>query len=464
MNETKNIIPYELQDNDFFLNMIAVDLSNDNTAEADHHKQQIKNIVKMYYQGATDTYKALKQIHHVLIDYDYNVVIPREENTQTNYIVIYNPDDEIEKFIKENFYEEQIFPTKTAIYYEIGLNRLGVKNLNGGKQKKVVESTVKQYADIQPVENSKRKQQIIEIYEVPHYIEKEDRRGKRGKFRDQLIPISVNWLLDKVTNEKSYEQDGETVIYTNVNELAFNLGLISAYYQKLSYDKLEEINPDFTPYVVSQFYYFSKPQVKSRVFSTLDILQDEYRVISYYRNYLITTKDNKTFISDKSHDNIIRKTERVILKEMGYSSLPFVFKAKKENEFYKKVIFYINTNYNKNWQRYKQQIEIHIDNEGVKEINSQLDSTAEFDISKRKKLLAVEFGESVYSFIKSQVKCRNKKADIEEQTIIDDVNPEIQELMDIEVLTSNDVIKKKPFRYPEHYLPTTQKLMIIMLP
>ena len=123
-----------------------------------------------------------------------------------------------------------------------------------------------------------------------------------------------------------------------MNQLAYEFGLISSEYQSISNERLEEIDPLLKPYVVSQFYYISKPQIKGKIFDTLDVLQDDYRVLTYYRNYLITTNDNKTFISDKTHDNIIRKAERTIIKEMGYSSLPFIFKAKKENEFYKRVI------------------------------------------------------------------------------------------------------------------------------
>ena len=35
MNDTKNIIPYELRENDNFLNMVATDLSKDSSPEAE---------------------------------------------------------------------------------------------------------------------------------------------------------------------------------------------------------------------------------------------------------------------------------------------------------------------------------------------------------------------------------------------------------------------------------------------
>ena len=76
-------------------------------------------------------------------------------------IIIFNPDDDLERFIKENFYEGLVFPNKKAIYNTIGLNLLGIKNLNGGKQKRIAESKVKQHMDIQPVDKSKRQQEII---------------------------------------------------------------------------------------------------------------------------------------------------------------------------------------------------------------------------------------------------------------------------------------------------------------
>ena len=471
---SNTIIPCELQENDYYITITAEDLAKDDSLEAKPYINKIKETIQKYNNGEIDTYTALNQIHHELVYYDYHVVIPREERGKQSCIIIFNPDDDLERFIKENFYEGLVFPNKKAIYNTIGLNLLGIKNLNGGKQKRIAESKVKQHMDIQPVEKSKRQQEIIEIYDVPHYIAKEDMRGKRGKFRDKLIPISINWLLQVISDNRSKENYNETIIYTTVNQLAYEFGLISSEYQSISNERLEEIDPLLKPYVVSQFYYISKPQIKGKIFDTLDVLQDDYRVLTYYRNYLITTNDNKTFISDKTHDNIIRKAERTIIKEMGYSSLPFIFKAKKENEFYKRVIQFINTNYHKNWKRYRQQIELHIDNDELREVNNQFEPMTDLEVKHIKSLLANIFGDQLYRLIESQVKSRNKKAIEEEKALINTFPQNIQDCLDCGALNINDIYrlyndengknKIKPFSYPDYFMLATQKLLIIMLP
>ena len=90
MNTTKNIIPSELKENDFLLNLIAVDLSNDNTPEAEKYKQQIKSIAQDYFNNSINTYTALNQIRRELVNYDCNVVVPRDKQKsrkeKRNYI------------------------------------------------------------------------------------------------------------------------------------------------------------------------------------------------------------------------------------------------------------------------------------------------------------------------------------------------------------------------------------------
>ena len=134
-NTTKNIIPSELKENDFFIKWVTWDISNDYSVEAEPYKQEINDTIQQFCNSEIDKYTALGKIHNILVNYDYNVTIPREDKINKSCIVIYNPDDETEKFIKENFYVEQIFPTKSAIYYAIGLPHFGIKTLKGGKQK-----------------------------------------------------------------------------------------------------------------------------------------------------------------------------------------------------------------------------------------------------------------------------------------------------------------------------------------
>ena len=73
----------------------------------------------------------------------------------------------MEKIIKGLFTAGEIFKSKVEIYRKIGLENLGLSNLDGGMQKKKAFDVVSQYMLILPVDEGKRQVVIAEIFENP---------------------------------------------------------------------------------------------------------------------------------------------------------------------------------------------------------------------------------------------------------------------------------------------------------
>lgn len=129
--------------------------------------------------------------------------------------------DELERYIKSHFKEGDIFKSKTELFNQIGLERIGVQSLKGGKQKNKAYTIVCQYMKLDPLKNGKHMLVCKEIYDVPQYIEKKDNRGRRGIYIDRTVPLLVESL------------NGMEEYVATVNEIAIKIGLIAKY---ISYD------------------------------------------------------------------------------------------------------------------------------------------------------------------------------------------------------------------------------------
>ena len=70
MNCNETLIPRELKENDYHLNLVAADLTNDNSAEAEPYIKKIKEITQNFLSGDVAKYTALNQIHNELVYYD----------------------------------------------------------------------------------------------------------------------------------------------------------------------------------------------------------------------------------------------------------------------------------------------------------------------------------------------------------------------------------------------------------
>lgn len=312
------------------------------------YKKQLLEIMKNHDEGKLTDIESCLLINETLVNYDFNVVMPMEnetirekreiEDAKTYELVsdipIQNPDDTTEVAIKTKTKIGKVFlDGYNELFNLIGIENLGIKDrkgdllseLKGGKQKSKAQQIIKQYTEIIKKPDSKRYAiQIADIFEFPHYTEKEDGRGKSGFYIEHLMPIMVYYLLQK----------NENVIYTNVEELFCFVGLVTKNYKRISLKELSEINPRFTAAMLNQFYYRCKPELESVIFRVLDSLQDEYKTLNYYRNYCISTNNGNCHTSTKNEDIIIRQTERKVLKEFNAKRILTIFQRKQQKKFY----------------------------------------------------------------------------------------------------------------------------------
>lgn len=392
-----------------------------------------------------------------------------DENSTLSNVSIYNSDDITEVAIKTKTEIGQIFLNGFNDYYRtISIKNLNMKNregnlitdikqLKGGKQKSEAQEIIKQYCEIQKRPDLKRYAiQLADIFEIPHYVEKEDGRGKNGFYIKHLMPIIVFYLLQK----------DKDIIYTNVEELSCFVGLVTKNYKRISIEELAEINPHFTAAMLNHFYYRCKPELESVIFRALDILQGEYKALNYYRNYCIYADDGSFHTSSKSEDVIIRQTERKVLKEFNAKRILTIFQRKQQAKFYNRVCELINETYEFKWNKYKKQIQIMADSEALQEIMQDLTST---EISSNKEKIASRFARRIVNRTQSEYKRTNENADIFETTWIKKQlkRPEFSELIQLGFDYENDfkeMVKEfDVYRYHDNYLTVQNELIRLMI-
>lgn len=283
-----------------------------------------------------------------------------------------------------------------SIYNIIGLDKLGISNLNGGKQKQLALKKLLQYIDIQKVEGNKRAIQVVDIYEKPHIIDNE--RGKKGFYIDRSIPIMLDYLL----------QVDRLELLTNINMLSKVIGIVNFRFKVISNDELLQINNRFTHNMVNDFYFRCKTQQEQIIFRLLDRLQNEYSVITYYKKFNIIDETGEEHVSSVSDEYVIEKAQKEVLDEFNSKNILIVYKRKREKKFFDRVCQIINEKYNLNWEHYYRQIQIFIHEEKLKEaiakiyINKALFNDYKFSMSDR-------FAKSIKS--KTLKAIQNRKSD-----------------------------------------------------
>ena len=447
------------------------------------YKKQLLDIMQSHREKKLSDIEAYLFINEILSEYDFNVIMPYEQKTiekkrkqeleksckQLPDIPIQNPEDVTEVAIKTKTKIGQIFLNGFNDYYRtIGIKNLNMRNregnlitdtkqLKGGKQKSEAQEIIKQYCEIQKRPDLKRYAiQLVDIFEIPRYIEKEDKRGKNGFYIKHLMPIMVFYLLQK----------DKGVIYTNVEELSCFVGLVTKNYKRIPIEELAKINPRFTATMLNQFYYRCKPELESVIFRVLDILQDEYKALNYYRNYCIYTDDGSCHTSSKSEDVIIRQAEWKVLKEFNAKRILTIFQRKQQTKFYNRVCELINETYEFKWIKYKKQIQIIADGEALQEIMQDLTST---EISCNKEKIASRFARRIMNRTQSEYNRTNKKADTFETTWVEEQlkRPEFTELIQLGFDYENDLKKMVKefdvYRYHDNYLTVQSKLIKLMI-
>lgn len=238
------------------------------------------------------------------------------------------------------------------VYRTIGLDVLGIKSLDGGKQKKKAKELVAQYAEFMPVKPNGRALKCINIFPQPRYMEKKrDGRGKSGIYIDRTIPLFVHFYMNENT---------DVVCRTSVTRLARDLGIVSGKYKSITQEELLSINPKFTKYAVNQFYSRCQTKLNEIIFAALDQLVDDYRILEYQRTYRINTEFGSRE-GTKTEEKIIKDAEKRVLSEFNAENKGVILFTGKAEKYNKRVIELINEENGTEWVSYWTEIKLVFD-------------------------------------------------------------------------------------------------------
>lgn len=233
------------------------------------YKKQLLEIMKNHKEGKLTDINTYLRINEIITKYDFDVIMPYEQKIieerrkqeseksceLLSDIPIQNPEDITEVAVKTKIQIGQILQKGYNEYYRtIRIENLNMKDrkgntltkLSGGKQKAKAQEIIKQYTEIiNKPDANKYAIQIADIYIEP-LLTVFDGRGKHssGYYIKRLTPLIIDRLIFI----------DEHIQYTNISQIARNIGLVDKKYRNMKYDELAEINPKFTIKMVNDFY------------------------------------------------------------------------------------------------------------------------------------------------------------------------------------------------------------------
>lgn len=394
-----------------------------------------------------------------------------EDNKELPSIEIYNSDDVTEVAIKTKTKIGQIFMKgRKELISIIGVENLNMKDRDGnlitdlqkiskGKRKYKADKIIDQYCDIQKRPDLKQYSiQITDIYDIPMINEIINNKGKKGFYKDRVIPLIVKYLLLQGN------------INTTINQLSKNIGLISKSFKNNEIEnELIKNNKDITIFEINKFYSYCKPEQERIIFTALDALQDDYSVITYIKNFLILDINGNARTSTLKEDKTIRDVQEDVLEEFGVTRIFSIYQRGKRAiiNFYNRVCEILNNKYSFNCKGYYNQIQIYANIERLKKLDSK------FSINhKQSELIKNEIHQHFLLRIKEKIKSDYEynqqladKKDAENQKkweknteYKNNIPDDIQELLDIGTYDESYVklkVLQKPkpaYRYHENYI------------
>ena len=324
-----------------------------------------------------------------------------------------------------------------------------ITELKGGKQKSQAQKIMKQYLDVAPrTDLGRYALQATDIFETP-ILSVFDGRGKHsiGYYSKRLFPIFIDYLINIY--------NGENQIYTNVSRVARDINIVNKRYKTKK--DFTNINEKFTIKMMNRFYSKANRELEMILYRMLDNLQDNYSVISYEKNFCIFTQDGKLHTSTASEKSIIRKSQAKILKEFNAKSMFVIFVRNQAEEFFKRTTEYINDTYNLDWIKYKNQIEINIEDiDSLIELRETFLKDNNFDFAKALKEVKTKLATKIY---KVNLSDYHKSQEKEIQSVLDDphIDDTIKTMIEsgiysIEELKAKGIIRNAPFHFWESSL------------
>lgn len=447
--------------------------------------------IRLYSVLLGDCYNPMPEIqkynaiNSVIGDYYFYVVMPaedeqlkrqREEQKKATEheveieVSVYNPNDITEVAIKENLTIGQVIIGGYAEMYRLmgGVEKLCIKKrngtvrdkLDGGYQKELARNITDQYIATKKVDKGRYAIQITDIFEQP-ILSIFDNRGKHtvGYYSKRLMPIFIDYLIE-FHNQNQYGDLYSAM--TNVTEIAREIGIVkNDYRRKVNFTRNDS---RFTIPMVNRFYGKCNTELTKIIHRMLNNLKKTYGVIDYKENYWIITENDKYgegHTSEPDEESIINRTKVKILKEFGAfdsGGMFTIFARNQEEEFYSRMVEYINETYDRNWVKFISQIEIVIEDfDALKELRQILANDADelsVGLAEAKTRLATRLYKDTYA----DYNRANRK---EYEIITNDPNlpDDVKELLELGVITPQDVVRKgilknKPFHYYDSTLQT----------
>lgn len=361
----------------------------------------------------------------------------------------------LEKRVKEVLCVGIAYPSWDSIYELIGLQLLGVKNLNGGEQRKQAKKILLQFARFEDL-GKKKPKLCVEIYDTPHYDESldKDNRGHGGKYIDLMIPIMLDILQSK---PQSWDIDKAN--------LAKELGLVKQQYISPNAD-----SPPVPDYVLRNFKSDIEKEIKSKVFSLLDSLQNHHKVITYKEIYNIVPRQGEPYFASPREKSLIEFAEGKVLEEMGHKNKWFVFRLNQQQLYYGKVYRYLESEYGVEWMRYYKRIGINTNMKNLEKCLSGI-SIDDDSLSLQRKKLAQQMATRLYDIAEKEVlKKREKEATYWEEKKNEALRSDscVKGLVEAEALSEAEIVEdlrnhtpfnERPFVYGDDYLPSQRKLI-----
>jgi hypothetical protein len=283
---------------------------------------------------------------------------------------------------------------------------------------------------------------IVEIYNKP--LEKNDKRslGNKSIYVQHIELLLLNYLS---------KQKDQSATLTLKNWLLL-LGMINPNYLNDNKENIKLMLQDnnISDYQINHFYQRTYQKLKEIIFSSLKNLRNR-RLIDYDELTIINVTElinNKTItmerIATEEERNIIRDTEKEVLKEMGLESITLVHLKFKSKEYYNKVNYLLRERYKINYT-YKD-IKILFTHKYIIEALEQ----AELNIQK------LMLNDKVVNVINEQAQ-RNLEKSIKEY------NQQIDEYMEHIIGEPNNIIMNKFFKLDEIYVYTQEKLAELLI-
>lgn len=206
------------------------------------------------------------------------------------------------------------------------------EDIQYGNSKKAQHKEWQRYFDYEKVGH---KYIITELYSKP--LPKEDGRINNGQsiYSEHIELLLLHYLS---------KQEDKTIKLTNKN-IFLLLGMANRSYMKKNSIIKNELKDDMiTDFQINHFYQRSYKKLNRILYDALRSLKNR-RLINYSEEKMIKITEFDDYdgwvdnirVATQDEKNIIMKTEREVLLEMGYESIVQIHLKFKNDEFYSKV-------------------------------------------------------------------------------------------------------------------------------